>query len=128
MFKNNKFSVMLVACDNFRSGAVEQLKTHGRCLDIPVYDKGYDGNAATIAKEAIQEAKRKKIDVVLIDTAGRMQDNQPLMQALAQLVNVTSPDFIIFIGEALTGNDGTDQLTKFNDSLRNLSATHGNSG
>lgn len=83
MFKNNKFSVMLVACDNFRSGAVEQLKTHGRCLDIPVYDKGYDGNAATIAKEAIQEAKRKKIDVVLIDTAGRMQDNQPLMQALA---------------------------------------------
>ena len=53
MFKKNNFSVMLVACDNFRSGAVEQLKTHGKCLEIPVYDKGYDGNAATIAKEAI---------------------------------------------------------------------------
>lgn len=53
MFKNNNFSVMLVACDNFRSGAVEQLKTHGKCLEIPVFDKGYDGNAATIAKEAI---------------------------------------------------------------------------
>lgn len=77
---------MLVACDNFRSGAVEQLKTHGRCLDIPIYDKGYDGNAATIAKDAIMEAKQKKIDVVLIDTAGRMQDNMPLMQALSTLV------------------------------------------
>ena len=46
MFKSNNFSVMLVACDNFRSGAVEQLKTHGRCLDVPVFDRGYDGNAA----------------------------------------------------------------------------------
>lgn len=57
MFKNTGFSVMLVACDNFRAGAVEQIKTHGRCLDIPVFDRGYDGNAASIAREAILEAK-----------------------------------------------------------------------
>ena len=56
MFKNNNFSVLMAACDNFRSGAVEQLKTHGKCLGIPVYEKGYEGNPATLAKEAVYEA------------------------------------------------------------------------
>jgi signal recognition particle GTPase len=51
-----------------------------------------------------------------------MQDNQPLMLELSQIVNMNNPDFIIFIGEALTGNDGSDQLRKFNDSLKNLSS------
>lgn len=46
MFKNNNFSVMLAACDNFRSGAIEQLKVHGKCLDIPVFERGYNGNPA----------------------------------------------------------------------------------
>ncbi len=64
--------VMLAACDNFRSGAVEQLATHAACLDIPIYEKGYKDDPAVIAKEAIQEAKNKHYDVVLIDTAGRM--------------------------------------------------------
>ena len=72
MFKNNGFSVLLAACDNFRSGAVEQLRTHGRCLNIPVFDRGYKDDPANIAKDAIIEANSKKIDVVLIDTAGRM--------------------------------------------------------
>lgn len=75
MFKKNGFSVLLAACDNFRSGAVEQLKTHGRALEIPVFEKGYEGNPATLANEAIKFANQKKIDVVLVDTAGRMQDN-----------------------------------------------------
>lgn len=112
-----KLSLIMAACDNFRAGAVEQLKVHSRCLDVPLYEKGYKGDPAFIAQEAIAEAKKKGIDVVLIDTAGRMQDNEPLMKALAKLVHVNSPDLVLFVGEALVGNDATDQLTKFNQAL-----------
>ena len=110
-------NVLIAACDNFRAGAVEQLQTHGRCLDIPVFERGYGNDAAEICKEAVHEAKAKKFDVVLIDTAGRMQDNEPLMKALAKLVCVNNPDVILFVGEALVGNDAIDQLSKFNKSL-----------
>jgi len=116
-----RLSIMLAACDNFRAGAVEQLKTHGRNLDVPVFDKGYKSDPAVIASEAIREAKNTKTDVVLIDTAGRMQDNEPLMRALAKLVSVNNPNLVLFIGEALVGNDGVDQLSKFNQSLIDLS-------
>ena len=58
-----------------------------------------------------------KFDVVLIDTAGRMQDNEPLMTALAKLISVNSPDLVLFVGEALVGNEATDQLLKFNRAL-----------
>ena len=108
---------MLAACDNFRSGAIEQLKVHGKCLDIPVFDKGYGDDAAIICKEALAFAKKSKIDVVLIDTAGRMQDNEPLMKALANLIHMNNPDVIFFIGEALVGNTAIDQITKFDKSL-----------
>ncbi len=63
------------------------------------------------------QATKDRQDVVLIDTAGRMQDNERLMQALAKLVAVNRPDLILFVGEALAGNDSVDQLTKFNQSL-----------
>lgn len=117
LYKSQGFSVMFAACDNFRAGAIEQLKTHGRNLDIPVYDRGYKDEPHRIAKEAIREARSKRIDVVLIDTAGRMQNNEPLMRALAKLVTVNNPDLVVFIGEALVGNDGVDQLTNFNNAL-----------
>ena len=122
LFKTNGFSVLLAACDNFRSGAVEQLKKHAECLQVPIFERGYKDDSANIARDAIAEASQKKIDVVLIDTAGRMQDNEPLMKALARLVNSNNPDIVLFIGEALTGNDGVDQLTKFNSALKELSA------
>ena len=110
-------NVMLAGCDNFRSGAIEQLETHARCLTVPLYEKGYKNDAAITAKEAIQEAKSKKFDVVLIDTAGRMQGNQDLMKQLAKLVDLNKPDTVLFVGEALVGNDSIDQLTKFNQCL-----------
>ncbi len=109
--------VMMAACDNFRSGAVEQLKTHGLCLDIPIYEKGYRDEPPNIAKEALQEAKSKGYDVLLIDTAGRMQGNEKLMRQLAKLVHINQPDVVLFVGEALVGNDAIDQVTKFNQSL-----------
>ncbi|XP_058206990.1 uncharacterized protein LOC131320332 isoform X2 [Rhododendron vialii] len=113
--------VMMAACDTFRSGAVEQLRTHARRLQIPIFEKGYEKDPAIVAKEAIQEANQNGSDVVLVDTAGRMQDNEPLMRALSKLINLNSPDLVLFVGEALVGNDAVDQLSKFNQKLADLS-------
>eukprot|EP01017_Pseudomicrothorax_dubius_P031412 TRINITY_DN4006_c0_g1_i1.p1 TRINITY_DN4006_c0_g1~~TRINITY_DN4006_c0_g1_i1.p1 ORF type:complete len:580 (+),score=194.09 TRINITY_DN4006_c0_g1_i1:106-1845(+) len=121
MIKNAGFSLMLAACDNFRSGAVEQLKMHGRCMEVPVFDRGYKDLPSNICAEAIREAKAKKTNVLLVDTAGRMQNNEPLMRELSRLIVVNQPDLILFIGEALVGNDAVDQLTKFNQSIVDLS-------
>ncbi|CAE7341436.1 SRPRA [Symbiodinium natans] len=115
-------NVLICACDTFRAGAVEQLKTHSRCLDVPLFERGYGKDPADIAKNAIAHAKSNGHDVVLVDTAGRMQDNEPLMRALAKLVAINTPDLVLFVGEALVGNDAIDQVTKFNRSLVDLSA------
>lgn len=117
----HNINVMMAACDTFRSGAVEQLRTHARRLQIPIFEKGYEKDPAIVAKEAIQEAKRNGSDVVLVDTAGRMQDNEPLMRALSKLIYVNDPDLVLFVGEALVGNDAVDQLSKFNQKLGDLS-------
>ncbi|KAF3796859.1 Signal recognition particle receptor subunit alpha [Nymphaea thermarum] len=114
-------TVMMAACDTFRSGAVEQLRTHARRLQIPIFEKGYEKDPAIVAKEAIHEASQKHTDVVLVDTAGRMQDNEPLMRALSKLINLNSPDLVLFVGEALVGNDAVDQLSKFNQKLADFS-------
>merc|ERR1719382_676206 len=107
--------VLICACDTFRAGAVEQLKTHARCLDVPLFERGYGKDPAEIAKSAIQHARNNGHEVVLVDTAGRMQDNEPLMRALAKLVAVNNPDL------ALVGNDAIDQVSKFNRSLVDMS-------
>uniref|UniRef100_A0A7S1XAB4 SRP54-type proteins GTP-binding domain-containing protein n=1 Tax=Compsopogon caeruleus TaxID=31354 RepID=A0A7S1XAB4_9RHOD len=111
------FKVLLAACDTFRAGAVEQLRTHARCLNVEMYERGYGKDAASVANEAIRHARSRLMDVVLVDTAGRMQDNEPLMRALAKLVAVNKPDRVFFVGEALVGNEAVDQLTKFNQAL-----------
>ncbi|KAG4190382.1 hypothetical protein ERO13_A07G027100v2 [Gossypium hirsutum] len=116
-------SVMMAACDTFRSGAVEQLRTHACRLQIPIFEKGYEKDPAIVAKEAIQEATRNGSDVVLVDTAGRMQDNEPLMRALSKLIYLNNPDLVLFVGEALVGNDAVDQLSKFNQKLADLSTS-----
>ncbi|KAG0706306.1 SRP54-type protein [Suillus ampliporus] len=134
----NGLRVLIAACDTFRSGAVEQLRVHVRNLSmlgvngatnskgrVELYEKGYGKDAAGIAKEAIAYAKDNDFDVVLIDTAGRMQDNEPLMRALAKLVASNNPDKIIFVGEALVGNEAVDQLTKFDRALRDFSSASG---
>lgn len=125
---DNEIRVLIAACDTFRAGAVEQLRTHRRHLDslhpgdrVQLYERGYGKDAAGIALEAINYARDRKFDVVLIDTAGRMQDNEPLMRALAKLVKVNQPDLVLFVGEALVGNEAVDQLTKFNRALADFS-------
>ncbi|PSS21038.1 Signal recognition particle receptor subunit alpha like [Actinidia chinensis var. chinensis] len=124
-FLQHEVNVVVAACDTFRSGAVEQLRTHARRLQvsIPIFEKGYEKDPAIVAKEAIQEATRNGSDVVLADTAGRMQDNEPLMRALSKLIYLNNPDLVLFVGEALVGNDAVDQLSKFNQKLAELSTS-----
>ena len=109
--------VLIAACDTFRSGAVEQLRTHSKCLEVDLFEKGYGKDASEIAKQAMIHAGKNGYDVVLIDTAGRMQDNEPLMRSIAKLAAVNNPDLILFVGEALVGYDAVDQLSKFNSAL-----------
>ena len=114
------FSVMVAACDTFRAGAVEQLRTHCQRLDCALFERGYERDPSVIAQQAIQQATRQGIDVVMIDTAGRMQDNEPLMRALAKLLSVNLPDLTLFVGEALVGNDGVSQILQFEHRLQAL--------
>lgn len=115
--QKGNLKIMIAACDTFRAGAVEQLRTHARCLDVFLFERGYGKDASNIAKDAITYAKRENYDVILIDTAGRMQDNEPLMRSLGKLIVTNNPDLILFVGEALVGNDAIDQLKKFNQAL-----------
>lgn len=131
---DNGFRVMIAACDTFRAGAVEQLRTHVRHLNalhppasgtglpsVMLYEKGYGKDAAAIAMDAINFAREQRIDVVLVDTAGRMQDNEPLMRALSKLIKLNNPNLVLFVGEALVGNEAVDQLKKFNQALADYS-------
>jgi len=113
--------VMIAACDTFRSGAVEQLRTHTQRLGVELFEKGYEKDPANVAREALKKAKENGCDVLLVDTAGRMQDNEPLMRALSKLINMNNPNLTLFVGEALVGNEAVDQLTKFNSRLIELS-------
>jgi signal recognition particle receptor subunit alpha len=116
--KSNGCRPMIAACDTFRSGAVEQLNVHAKCLDVPLYHKGYAKDPSSVAQAAIVHATEEKNDVVLIDTAGRMQNNVPLMKALSKLLVENQPDLVLFVCEALVGNDGIDQLNMFNKAFR----------
>eukprot|EP00003_Mantamonas_plastica_P010910 TRINITY_DN2045_c0_g2_i5.p1 TRINITY_DN2045_c0_g2~~TRINITY_DN2045_c0_g2_i5.p1 ORF type:complete len:486 (-),score=192.59 TRINITY_DN2045_c0_g2_i5:86-1543(-) len=113
----NGHKVHIAACDTFRSGAVEQLRTHCKRLGAPLTESGYGKDPAGIAAHAIKVAAEDDANVVLVDTAGRMQDNEPLMRSLAKLIDTNNPDLTLFVGEALVGNDAVDQLSKFNQAL-----------
>ena len=129
-FQSHQLKPMLVAGDTFRSGAVEQLNVHAKCLDIPMFQLGYAKDPSAVAKAAIahamtldndndnDETGEERPDVILIDTAGRMQNNAPLMAALGKLVQENQPDLILLVAEALVGNDGVDQLRMFNRAMQ----------
>ena len=117
------FRPLIAACDTFRSGAVEQLKVHADCLGVDVFEQGYASDSSQVAKAAITHARREGHDVVLVDTAGRMQNNRPHMIALSSVITTNQPDLILFVGEALAGNDAIDQLTQFNQALTDYATT-----
>lgn len=90
-------------------------------LDVPLFQRGYAKDPAAVARDAIAHAKEHHFDCLLIDTAGRMQNNEPLMRALAKLVSMNDPNLVLFVGESLVGNDGIDQLQLFDRALADYS-------
>jgi fused signal recognition particle receptor len=117
LYKKNGFSVVIAAGDTFRAGSIEQLEKHGEKLEIRVIKQDYGSDAAAVAYDAVAHAKARHIDVVLIDSAGRMQSNKNLIEEMKKMARVAEPDLKIFVGDALAGNDALSQAKKFNDAI-----------
>ena len=111
-------SVIAAAGDTFRAGAIEQLETHCKRLNIRCISSQRGGDSAAIARDAVESAKAKGIDVVLVDTAGRMQNKINLMNELEKVRKVANPHLTLFVGDALAGNDAVDQAKAFQQILK----------
>jgi fused signal recognition particle receptor len=115
--KSKKKSCVLAAGDTFRAGAIEQLTLHSEKLGIKIIKHQTGADSAAIAYDAIEHAKARRKDIVMIDTAGRMQTNVNLMDEMKKIKRIAQPDMIIFVGDALAGNDAVDQARKFNQAV-----------
>jgi len=115
---NNNYSVVLACSDTFRAGSIEQLTTHAKRLGVPIIKHQYGSDAAAVAYDAVQYAKARGINVVLIDTAGRMQTNKNLLLEMEKIIRVADPDLVIFVGDSLSGNDAVLQAEEFSRSVR----------
>ena len=107
---------LFVACDVYRPAAIDQLKTLGKSLNIPVYEEG-NNNPVEIAKNSIQYAKENNYDYILIDTAGRLHVDENLMEELVNIKNEINPDEILLIIDAMMGQDAINVITGFNEKL-----------
>ncbi|MBS7609941.1 signal recognition particle-docking protein FtsY [Candidatus Bathyarchaeota archaeon] len=107
------FTVALACADTFRAGAIEQLEILASRLGVKAIRHRYGGDAAAVVFDAIQYAKAHGIDVVLVDTAGRMQTRRNLMEEMQKIVRIAKPDLTVFVGDALTGNDAINQAEEF---------------
>ena len=117
MLKENGYSCVFAAGDTFRAGSIQQLQQHGEKLGIRVIAQTYGSDAAAVAFDAVNHAISKNIDVVLIDTAGRIETSANLMAELQKICKVVEPDLKIFVGDALTGNALVSQVTLFNEKI-----------
>ena len=113
-----EYSVVLAGSDTFRAGSIEQLEIHAKRLGVHLIKHQYGADAAAVAFDAVQYAKARGVNVVLIDTAGRMQTNKNLLLEMEKIVRVVKPDLIIFVGDALAGNDAVSQAEEFSKSVR----------
>lgn len=109
---------LLVAADIYRPAAVEQLKTLGQQLDIPVFEKGTDISAEQIVTEAMAYANENHHDVVIVDTAGRLHIDEPLMQELQNIKGIVNPSEILLVVDALTGQDIVNVASSFHEHLQ----------
>jgi len=115
LLKNKNKSSVMAAGDTFRAGAIDQLGIHADTVGVKLIKHGTGADPAAVAYDAIEHAKAKHKDVVLLDTAGRMQTNVNLMDEMAKIKRVAKPDMILFVGDALAGNDAVDQAKRFNE-------------
>ena len=118
MLKNKKGKKpLLVACDVYRPAAIDQLKVLGTQLDIPVYTEEGNKNPVAIAQNAIKQAKTMGYDVVIIDTAGRLAVDEEMMNEIAAIKQAIEPQEILFVVDAMTGQDAVNTAKEFNDRL-----------
>ena len=107
------FGVVLAAADTFRAGAIDQLAAHAERLGIRCVKSQRGGDSAAVARDAIESARAKGEEVVIIDTSGRMQNKSNLMEELQKVHRVTNPHLVIFVADALAGNDAVTQAIEF---------------
>ncbi|MDP6662409.1 MAG: signal recognition particle-docking protein FtsY [Candidatus Thalassarchaeaceae archaeon] len=111
--KDQGHEVVLAAADTFRAGAIDQLSIHAERLGVRCISSQRGGDSAAIARDAIESATARGEDIVIIDTAGRMQNKSNLMEELRKVHRVTSPHLVIFVADALAGNDAVTQAAEF---------------
>jgi len=116
--KDKGMSVVFACSDTYRAGSEEQIETHAGRLGLKVIKHKYGADPAAVAYDAVLHAKNNGVDVVLIDTAGRMQTDKDLMDELMKIHRVASPDLTVFVGDSLAGNDALQQATEFNKYVR----------
>jgi len=122
-FLNKKgYSVVLACSDTYRAGSIEQLEEHAKRLGIRMIKHKYGADPAAVAYDTINHAKAHGINVVLIDTAGRIQTNRNLMNELAKIKRIVNPDLTVLTVDSLTGNDAVMQAEEFHKSV-NIDAT-----
>jgi fused signal recognition particle receptor len=109
------FSVVVAAGDTHRAGAIEQLEQHTNRLSLKIVKQRYGADPSSVGRDAYDHAKKNHIDIVLMDTAGRMQTSKNLMDEMGKIVRVVKPDVKLFIGDALAGNDTINQAREFFD-------------
>lgn len=117
LLKKNHISSVAAAADTFRAGAIEQLSKHMNNVGIRVIAHKYKSDPASVAYDAIEHAKAKGVDVVLIDTAGRQVTDNNLMVEMQKIVRISQPDLIVFVGDSLAGNDALFQAKEFNKKI-----------
>lgn len=115
--QKRELTVVLAAADTFRAGAIEQLQLHGERLGCRVIQQKAGSDPAAVAYDAIEHARARRRDVVLIDTAGRMQTNSNLMDELAKVKRIAKPHMTIFVGDSLAGNDAIEQARRFEEAI-----------
>ena len=108
---------LLVACDVYRPAAIEQLKIVGAQINVPVYTEEGNKDVCTIAAHAVQEAKAKGYDVVIVDTAGRLAVDEQMMDEITRLKQSLNPDETLFVVDSMTGQDAVNTAKEFNDRL-----------
>ncbi|NNM15476.1 MAG: signal recognition particle protein [Bacteroidia bacterium] len=108
---------LLVACDIYRPAAIDQLKVLGEQIGVEVYAEPENKNPVDISKKAIAHAKQNNLDVVIIDTAGRLAIDQQMMDEIAAVKNAVNPNEILFVVDAMTGQDAVNTAKSFNDVL-----------
>ena len=115
--KKQRKNPLLVACDVYRPAAIEQLKVVAAQVEVPVYSEPDNKNVVEIANHAIQEAKSKGYDVVIIDTAGRLAVDEDMMREIETLKEAVQPDETLFVVDSMTGQDAVNTAKTFNDRL-----------